>query len=174
MAIILEAAYSKKLGLPNYSSHSYVVSVRTELQDLNQVPAESAKLYQMLQAAVDKEIQEPGFLPDPVSYGMSEQNTNGNGTHHKVPPTRSNGPSNGRLRDGIPITPKQLALVNKIVQDNGLDKNDVEQMAVDMFGDGVKQLNMMQASNLIDELFERHGRSNGHKRPQMDTNRARR
>ncbi len=37
MAIILEAAYSKKLGLPNFSSHSYVVSIRTELSDLTQV-----------------------------------------------------------------------------------------------------------------------------------------
>lgn len=48
MAIILEAAYSKKLGLPNYSSHSYVVSIRAELQDINQVPAERANLYHIL------------------------------------------------------------------------------------------------------------------------------
>ena len=32
MAIILEANYSKKLGLPGYSSHQYAVTVRTELE----------------------------------------------------------------------------------------------------------------------------------------------
>ena len=53
MAIILEAAYSKKLGLPNYSSHSYVVSSRTEPSDLTQVEAESARLYALLQQSVD-------------------------------------------------------------------------------------------------------------------------
>ena len=54
MAIILEAAYSKKLGLPNYSSHSYVVSIRTELSDLTQVEEESARLYSLLQQSVDQ------------------------------------------------------------------------------------------------------------------------
>ena len=64
MAIILEAAYSKKLGLPNYSSHSFVVSIRTELSDLTQVEAESARLYALLQQSVDNEIRQVGFLPD--------------------------------------------------------------------------------------------------------------
>ncbi len=41
MAITLEANYSKKLGLPGYSSHQYSVTVRTELADLNQVDVES-------------------------------------------------------------------------------------------------------------------------------------
>ena len=70
MAVIFEAAYSKKLGLPNYSSHSYVVSVRVELQIIGQVPEESSKLYKMLQEAVDKEIEAVGFLPDATKYGM--------------------------------------------------------------------------------------------------------
>ncbi len=70
MAIILEAAYSKKLGLPNYSSHSYVVSLRTELSDLTQVEAESARLYALLQQSVDNAIQQVGFLPDVTRYGI--------------------------------------------------------------------------------------------------------
>ena len=76
MAIILEAAYSKKLGLPNYSSHSYVVSIRTELSDLTQVEAESARLYALLQKSVDDEIQQVGFLPDATTYGMSQCRSN--------------------------------------------------------------------------------------------------
>ena len=70
MAIILEAAYSKKLGLPNYSSHSFVVSIRTELSDLTQVEEESTRLYALLQQSVDNEIRQVGFLPDAASYGM--------------------------------------------------------------------------------------------------------
>ena len=54
MPIILEATYSKKLGLPNHGSHSYVVSLRTELTDIDQMPDESSRLYRMLQDAVDR------------------------------------------------------------------------------------------------------------------------
>jgi len=152
MAIILEAAYSKKLGLPNFSSHSYVVSIRTELTDISQVPEESSKLYRMLQDAVDKEIQEVGFMPDATQYGMnghangSSRETNGNGNGH---------------REGTPITPKQLDLINKIIRENNVEKADVENLSVQMFGTGVKLLNRMQASNLIDELFDQYSRKNG-------------
>src|SRR6187402_1899830 len=61
MAITLEANYAKKLGLPNYSSHQYSVTIRTELTDLSQIQAESARLYGMMQDAVDREIQHVGF-----------------------------------------------------------------------------------------------------------------
>ena len=63
MALVLEANYSKKLGLPSYSSHQYSVTVRTELSDLGQVSTESTRLYALLQSNVDQEIQKTGFLP---------------------------------------------------------------------------------------------------------------
>jgi len=155
MAVIFEAAYSKKLGLPNFSSHSYVVSVRVELPDISQVPEESSKLYKMLQDAVDKEIETVGFLPDATRYGMNGGNnghqTNGNSNGH-----RSNG-------EGTPITPKQLDLINKIVRENNVNKDDVENLSVQMFGAGVSKLNRMQASNLIDELFDQYTKNNGHR-----------
>jgi hypothetical protein len=44
MAITLEANYSKKLGLPGYRSHQYMITLRTELADLTQVEAESMRL----------------------------------------------------------------------------------------------------------------------------------
>jgi hypothetical protein len=34
MVITLEANYAKKLGLPNFSSHQYSVTIRTELTDI--------------------------------------------------------------------------------------------------------------------------------------------
>ena len=83
MAIVLEANYAKKLGLPNYSSHQYCVTIRTELTDLAQVEAESARLYALLQTAVDREIQEVGFMPDASRYGMHPPQ-DGNGHPHHV------------------------------------------------------------------------------------------
>ena len=155
MAIILEAAYSKKLGLPNFSSHSYVVSIRTELSDINQVPEESSKLYKMLQEAVDKEIQEVGFMPDATQYGMNGT-SNGNGRE-------TNGNGHRQTGEGTPITPKQLDLVNRIVRENNVNKDEVERLSMDMFGVGVSKTNRMQASNLIDALFEQYGKNNGHR-----------
>ena len=69
MAIKLGAAYSKKLGLPGFSSHSFTVSIETELQNLDNVREKSARLYDSLQNAVDQQIQKTGFVP-PDGYGM--------------------------------------------------------------------------------------------------------
>jgi len=63
MALILEANYSKKIGLPNYSSHQFAVTLRTELPDIAKVDAESTRLYRLLQDAVDREMKSVGFLP---------------------------------------------------------------------------------------------------------------
>ena len=118
MAIVLEANYAKKLGLPNYSSHQYCVTIRTELTDLSQVEAESAKLYALLQDAVDREIQNVGFMPDASTYGMNNHGP-GNGNGH---PCNGNGhhpPANGSERrapvpagDGWNCTEGQKGLSN--------------------------------------------------------------
>ncbi|MDP0497637.1 MAG: hypothetical protein Q7Q73_15650 [Verrucomicrobiota bacterium JB024] len=63
MAIVLEANYCKKLGLPGYSSHQYGVTIRAELGDINQVPEESERVYRLLQSSVDRELQQTGWLP---------------------------------------------------------------------------------------------------------------
>lgn len=67
MPIIIESNYSKKLGLPGYSSHSYSLTIRTELSDLGQLERESSKLYAILQGSVDREIQEVGFVLEGIS-----------------------------------------------------------------------------------------------------------
>ena len=79
MAVILQMTYQKKLGLPNYSSHSCAVSLTCEIGDVSAVAEESSKLYGLLQDAVDREIQTVGFMPDASTYGMK---TNGNGNGH--------------------------------------------------------------------------------------------
>ena len=47
-----------------------------------------------------------------------------------------------------------------------LDKNDFEQMAQQLFGVGVKELDKLQASQLIEDLLEKTGRkTNGRRSP---------
>lgn len=146
MAVKLIANYAKRLGLPGYSSHQFSVCIETELVNVEQVQAESSRLYKLLQESVDEQILETGFVP-PDGYGMNgTQNGNGSKGH-----TPSETPS---------ISDKQLELIKKVVRERNLDKEDVEQQARSLFGCGVRQLNRMQASNLIDELLDQPARGN--------------
>ena len=163
MAVILEAAYSKKLGLPNYSSHSYVVSIRTELSDLTQVEAESARLYALLQQSVDGQIQKVGFLPEATTYGLHDDtplngnhhgNRNGAGRSSENPP-----PVHQQPGDAWTCSDKQKELILKLVEQHHLDKQEVETLAKELFGVPVKTLNRLQASGLIEELLARHGKA---------------
>lgn len=167
MPIILEATYSKKLGLPNYSSHSYVVSLQTEITDLGQAEAQSAQLYAILQNTVDKELQQVGFLPESPENGS----INGQGQARQFPSSnRLNGHSRARNGHSAPNQPnahssgeawacseKQRALILRIVEDNHLDKGHVEGVARQLFGVGVVECDKMQASQLIEELLESTG-----------------
>ena len=133
MAIKLNAAYSKKAGLPGYSSHQFSVSIETELQSLDNVRQDSARLYESLQEVVDQQIQKTGFVP-PDGYGMDGEKT---GTWN--------------------CSKKQRDLIEKIIAENKLDQTEIEQLATGMFGLRVQQLNKLQASGFIDELLDRHG-----------------
>lgn len=187
MAIQLEANYSKKLGLPGYSSHQYSVTIRIELGDIKQVETESARLYALLQGCVDRDIQETGFLPvngnggqyngsngnghpnghsnGHAANGSNGHSANGSNGHHT---TNGNGRANGQS-DAWACSDKQKGLILKIVEDHRLDKQDIDALAQERFGKGVRQLNRMEASGLIEELLETHGgnpgngRSSGHR-----------
>ena len=162
--IKLIANYSKRLGLPGYSSHMFSVSVEAELGNLNEVAEESSRLYNLLQRSVDAEIQETGFVP-PSGYGANGK-TNGNGNGHPngngqngtngngYPPNGngSNGHSNGNNGhngDAWNCSDKQRELITKLVEEHNLDRNAVDETANQMFGVGVKNLNKLQASGLI-------------------------
>ena len=209
MAIKLTGNYAKRLGLPGYSSHQFSVSVETELTDLTQVQDEAARIYRLLQDAVDCEIQVTGFVPDveyglkntvplPSSNGRSNGETNGNGHHrlnggngnangngsgndngngHSNGQANGNGNGNGnhhhRLNGGNSngnghsnghhvrwsCSDKQKELILKLVTENALDRDTVEEISLERFGVGVKQLNKLQASGLIAELLEICGKS---------------
>jgi hypothetical protein len=152
MALTIEANYSKKVGLPGYSSHQFSLSLKAEITDLNQVPAEAARLYRLLQDGVDTSIKEVGWLPEPKPAN-GNGHTNGNHPRNGNGAQQPNGPT-----EQWNCTVKQQELIIKIVDDNRLDKNDVEQLAQDRFGKGVKLLNKLEASGLIEELFGRYPR----------------
>jgi len=154
MPIILVGTYSKKLGLPNFSSHSFSVSLSTEISELGQAESEASKLYALLQQSVDRELSDVGYLPDATVYGMNGS-ANGNGRH--LSPAK---PANGEAHGENPwaCSEKQRDLIEKIVRENDLDRHEVDELAKEMFdGIGVRQLNRLQASGFIIELLERHG-----------------
>jgi hypothetical protein len=164
MAITFEATYAKKLGLPNYSSHQYSVTIRTELTDLSTVEEASTRLYGILQDAVDREIQHVGFIPDASTYGMkngSGQGTNSGSAHGSA----VNGNGHDTNGEAWACTDGQKKLILQLVHDNQLDKQEIEADAQQMFGCGVKELNKLQASGLIDEILERLGKKPVQRRP---------
>ena len=158
MALKLIANYSKRLGLPGYSSHQYSVCVETEINNINDVAGESSRLYQSLQQSVDEEIQHTGFVPD-HGYGM-EGKTNGhdNRTNGHSAPANGNGNGNGHTNgDGWTCSDKQRDLILKLVDEHQLDKGQVDDTSRDMFGVGVRELNKLQASGLIERILDEHG-----------------
>lgn len=168
MAVIFQMTYQKKLGLPNFSSHSCSVSLTVEIPDVSVVAQETTKLYQLLQTAVDNEIQEVGFMPDATTYGMNNGHTqngrqpNRNGYSSRQPGNtahRNGADTNGNGSNDLwNCTDGQKGLILRIVNENKIPKDDVEGMAQQLFGVGVKQLDKMQASQLIEELLEKTGR----------------
>lgn len=143
MAVNIELTYGKKLGLPGFSSHQFAVSIRAEVARLEDVPGEVERVYQILQASVDGQIVNTGFVP---------------GQEQSAP-----APKNDANADSKPwrCSDKQRALIVKIVEEGKLDRVEVEQLAVTRFGHGVALLNKLEASGLIDELLVKTGRPSG-------------
>ena len=149
MAITLEANYQKRLGLPNFSSHAYSVTVRTEVSNLSKIDEASAHLYRQLQAAVDRDIQETGFLPG-ASESQQERGApyTGNGNNRARPPANERAASEWNCSD------KQRGLIEKLMDEHKIPFEEVDRLARDRFRNGLKDLNKMQASGLIDEMFD--------------------
>jgi len=151
MAVKLVANYSKRLGLPGYSSHQFSVSVESELHNTDNVSAEAERLYKTLQSAVDREMQSTGFVPG-GEYGSTEQTP--------PPQTASHHPLvNGSHNKQWKASDKQRELVLKLVENSGIELEVVETISEEMFGHGdLPELNKIQMSGLIDELLSRYGK----------------
>jgi hypothetical protein len=171
MAIKLIGNYAKRLGLPGYSSHQFSVSVETELSDTGDIQGEAARIYQLLQDAVDREIQETGFVPGDeygLRNGTGRSHSNGNGTSNGNGNHNGNGRTQYRIDDTSgsnghadrwSCSDKQRSFIEKLIDENKIDPATVEQISHDRFGVGMRQLNKLQASGLISELLEVYGKS---------------
>ena len=174
MAIKFISNYSKRLGLPGFSSHQFSVSVETELTDLERVPGEVARLYHLLQQAVDREIQQTGFVPAD-GYGETQRslpaNTNGNGSNgHRgsllngshshsngngsgsgSTPRRNTSPVNGN--GAWQCSDKQRRLLTDLSRELQLSEEDLDERALRLFQRPARQLNKLSASGLITDLL---------------------
>lgn len=154
--IKLIANYSKRLGLPGYSSHQFSITVETELMTTDGIPAETERLYQLLQSNVDEQMLSTGFVP-PKEYGMDVHEPN-NVIQHQ--PTDSYNASPPKLSGSWLSGPewgcsvKQKGLILKLVDELHLKKAEVEDLALARFGKGVTLLSKVEASALIDELLK--------------------
>lgn len=156
MAIKLIANYSKRLGLPGFSSHQFSISVEAELNNTDDVKAEASRLYRTLQSSVDSEIQATGFVPS-EGYGTAKEAT-------PLAPEQETRAQWPRLERNTALewkaSEKQRDLILKIITENGVDHTEVESLALEMFSiSKLETLNKLQASGLIDELLSRYGKS---------------
>ncbi|AHF89108.1 hypothetical protein OpiT1DRAFT_00793 [Opitutaceae bacterium TAV1] len=164
MPVIIEANYAKKVGLPAYSSHQFSVTLRTELTDLSQLEQVNAELYSRLQTAVDSQIVQAGFIPGETPApppGNAIPRRAGYASASNASPAPAPAPASGN-GDGPAwrCSDKQRDLILRIVDEHRLDKDEVENLSQTRFGSGVRQLNKLQASSLIDELLETYADRN--------------
>ena len=156
MAIKLIANYSKRLGLPGYSSHQFSISIETELMNSDDIPGASERLYHLLQSNVDEQMLSTGFVP-PKEYGLDVQEPN-NIIHHQPSDYSNEVPPNpgGRWLNGPAwkCSVRQQDLILKLVDEHHLKKAEVEELALARFGKGVTLLSKVDASGLIDELLK--------------------
>lgn len=167
MAIKLIANYSKRLGLPGYSSHQFEVSIETEISNTSELPFETERLYGSLQAAVDAQIQQVGFVPDehygthatqkPVPGASSSEATSSSSVRQTPPASVPE--SSVATVPAWKCSEKQQSLILELAGKVGLDDSALNELATRRFNKSVAMLNRMEASGLIDELMNHSGSS---------------
>ncbi len=165
MAIKLIANYSKRLGLPGYSSHQFEVSIETEITNPAEVQAVSANIYNTLQSAVDAQIQQVGFVPD-EQYGRgSSAPAPSASAHAPSGPNRGNGYGTYSAQPDTPAqqedrwqcTEKQQSMILGQGRKCGMALAELDKLAQQRFGKPISTLNSMEASGIIKELMESTG-----------------
>ena len=168
--ITINTFYQKRLGLPAYSSHSFQVSVESEILNLENLPNEVNRLYKLLQESVDREIQQTGFVPND-DYGLTKvpppapnSGANGDSGHSGHSPNGNhNRESNGNhsTNGAFQCSEKQRTLILDLQKQLGLSDADLDEHSHQLFSKPVRQLNKLSASGLITALLEIAGKSNG-------------
>ena len=142
MAILLEFKYDKRLGLPGYSSHDFGISLRTEVNNVEEIQEESERAYRLLQKSVDAQLHNSGFLPSENSKEAESKGTQTNGTD----PEKWN------------CTERQRGLILKILSQNDLPESAIEEVAQELHGRPMATLGKLQVSSVISEVLDRWGK----------------
>ena len=160
MAVLLDITYSKKLGLPNYSSHSLGIGLKAEVANLDEVRGEVEKAYSLLQQSVDSQIVHSGFV--------SNEDKGENGTDQvQKTQVKVNGNGSKTDPDKWNCSVRQKGLIVSVIERNGLDFRVVDDLSQELHGRPMSDLGKMQVSAVITEVLDRWGRhpkANGTKR----------
>ena len=149
MAVLLDITYSKKLGLPNYSSHSLGIGLKAEVANLDEVRGEVEKAYSLLQQSVDSQIVHSGFV--------SNEDKGENGTD-QVQKTQVKVNGGATDPDKWNCTVRQRGLIVSVIERNGLDLRVVDDLANDLCGKPMSGLGKAQVSEVIGQVLDRWGR----------------
>ena len=149
MAVLLDITYSKKLGLPNYSSHSLGIGLKAEVANLDEVRGEVEKAYSLLQQSVDSQIVHSGFV--------SNEDKVENGTD-QVQKTQVKVNGGATDPDKWNCTVRQRGLIVSVIERNGLDLRVVDDLANDLCGKPMSDLGKSQVSEVIGQVLDRWGR----------------
>jgi len=76
-------------------------------------------------------------------------------------PAANGGGSNRHASPAWKCSAKQKDFIVNLVEEHQHDRNDIEQLAIDRFGKGVRMLSTLEASGLLNELLERQGGNAG-------------
>lgn len=149
--IQIQATYAKKLGLPNYSSHSFMVSVSAEVSSLRRLETEAKRVYALLQSSVDEQLKAVGFVPDTTKYGMlvdgagAQNGASSNGQHRSTTPVPTT--------DAAHASDKQQALIETVAKREKFTAEDLDGIAKRLFGSPLAELDRKQTSGFISELL---------------------
>jgi len=158
----LNITYYKKLGLPQYSSHSASASLEVELTDVQQAPGEIIRHYTMLQTALDQQLmQQPGFVPDATyASGSSNNLANSSSAHHGLP-SQSEAAQPNRNTEGTSstwlCTAKQHLLIGDLARRLDLTDQQLNERAQRLACKPVHQLSKQEASDLISGMISEAG-----------------
>lgn len=137
MAIIIESTYGKTIGLPQFSSHRFDVKIKSEIQNIETLPQEAQRVYQILQASIDEQIKNIGYSPASTK-GTEQEKT-------------------------WQCSEKQRQLTLDVMRQNNLEHQQVNQLALDLFNKQIEDLNKLEASALLSDLLQKYSKGSGNK-----------
>jgi len=151
MAVLLQFDYNKRLGLPAFSSHSFGITMKAEVTDLEKIGEEAERAYGLLQSAVDSQIVHQGYI--------SNEDKGENGTDQvQKTQVKVNGNGSKTDPDKWNCTVRQRGLIVSVIERNGLDLRVVDDLANDLCGKPMSDLGNAQVSEVIGQVLDRWGR----------------